>query len=96
MAKRMIRVGLVGVGSAAQVNHLPSLKKLEGVELVALCDRDAEKASRVAQKFGIEHAYGRFEDLLADESIDAVDITTPNYLHAPMAEAALEAGKHVL
>jgi len=96
VAKKTLRIGLVGVGSAAQVNHLPSLKKLDGVELVALCDRDSEKAARVAQKFGVEHAYARFEDLLADDTIDAVDITTPNYLHAPMAEAALEAGKHVL
>jgi predicted dehydrogenase len=96
VAKKLLRIGLVGVGSAAQVNHLPALKKLDGVELVALCDRDSEKAERVAQRFGVPQAYARFEDLLADESIDAVDITTPNYLHAPMAEAALEAGKHVL
>jgi predicted dehydrogenase len=41
-------------------------------------------------------SYNRFEELLADDSIEAVDITTPNYLHAPMASAALEAGKHVL
>lgn len=96
MAKKTLKVALVGVGAAAQVNHLPALKKLPEVELVALCDRDAEKAARVAQKFGVPHAYSRFEDLLADETIDAVDITTPNYLHAPMAVAALESGKHVL
>jgi predicted dehydrogenase len=96
VAKKTLKVALVGVGAAAQVNHLPALKKLPEVELVALCDRDAEKAARVAQKFGVPHAYSRFEDLLADETIDAVDITTPNYLHAPMAVAALESGKHVL
>ncbi len=96
MAKKMLRIGLVGVGAAAQINHIPALKKLEGVELVALCDRDSEKAQRVAQKFGIGKAHARFEDLLADDTIDAVDITTPNFLHSPMASAALEAGKHVL
>ena len=96
MAKKTLRVALVGVGAAAQINHLPVLKKLEDVELAALCDRDPEKTSRVAQKFGVPTSYTRFEELLNDDSIDAVDITTPNYLHAPMAIAALEAGKHVL
>ena len=96
MAKKSLKVALVGVGAAAQINHLPSLQRLEDVELVALCDRDPEKASRVAQKFGVPTSYNRFEELLANDDIDAVDITTPNYLHAPMAVAALEAGKHVL
>ena len=96
MAKRTFGIGLVGVGSAAQINHLPALKKLEDVRLVALCDRDPEKAGRVAQKFGVPTTYTRFEELLSDEAVDAVDLTTPNYLHAPMAVAALEAGKHVL
>ena len=96
MAKKQLRIALVGVGAAAQINHIPALKKLDGVERVALCARDPEKAQRVAQKFGVANAYNRFEDLLADDNVDAVDITTPNFLHAPMASAALEAGKHVL
>src|SRR5689334_5010769 len=96
LAKKTLKLALVGVGAAAQINHLPALKKMEGVEVAALCDRDPEKAARVAQKFGVPTYYTRFEELLADESIDAVDLTTPNYLHAPMASAALEFGKHVL
>lgn len=96
MAKKTLRIGLVGVGAAAQVNHIPALMKVEDLELVGLCDRDPEKAHRVAQKFGIPRAVGRIEELLGDDSIDAIDLCTPNYLHAPMAVAALEAGKHVL
>jgi predicted dehydrogenase len=96
LAKKTLRIGLVGVGAAAQINHLPALKKMEGIEIAALCDRDPEKAARVAQKFGVPTYYTRFEELLGDDSIDAVDLTTPNYLHAPMASAALEFGKHVL
>lgn len=95
MAKKTLKVGLIGVGAAAQVNHIPALKKIEGLELVALCDRDPEKAQRVAQKYGIARAFNRIEDLL-EEELDAVDICTPNFLHAPMAIAALEAGMHVL
>jgi predicted dehydrogenase len=91
-----LRIGLIGVGAAAQVNHIPAWKRIEGVELVALCDRDPEKAARVAAKFGIPKVHVRVDDLLADEEVDAVDICTPNYLHAPIGTAALESGKHVL
>jgi len=96
MARKHLRVGLVGVGAAAQISHIPALLKAEGVELVALCDRDPVKAARVAQKFGIPRHVSRVDALLADDTIDVVDICTPNFLHAPMAMAALEAGKHVL
>lgn len=96
MARKSLRIGLVGVGAAAQINHIPALKKTEGFELAALCDHDPEKAQRVAQKFSVPKAYSRIEDLLDDDDVDAVDLCTPNFLHAPMAVAALGAGKHVL
>ena len=50
MARKNIRVGLIGVGAAAQINHIPALKRTEGLELVGLYDRDPEKASRVAER----------------------------------------------
>ncbi len=96
MARKTLGVALVGVGAAAQINHIPVLKKTEGVELVALVDRDPEKAARVAQKFAVPHSFGRIEQMLDRDDIDAVDVCTPNFLHAPMAIAALESGKHVL
>jgi predicted dehydrogenase len=91
-----VGVGLVGVGAAAQINHIPALKRTPGLELVALCDPDEEKAARVAQKFGVPVSCTRIEEMLDRDDIDAVDICTPNFLHAPIATAALEAGKHVL
>ncbi len=94
MARKTLRVGLVGLGAAAQVSHIPALKKIADLELAALCDRDPEKGARVAQKFQVPRSYNRFEELLSDD-VDVVDICTPNYLHAPMAVSALEAGKHV-
>jgi predicted dehydrogenase len=96
VARKTLRIGLVGVGAAAQVSHIPVLKRIEDVELVALCDRDGEKAARVATKFQVPNSTSRLDDLLANDEIDAIDICTPNFLHAPMAAAALEAGKHVL
>jgi predicted dehydrogenase len=96
VARKNLKIGLVGVGGTAQVNHIPALMKVEGLELVGLVDRDPEKAQRVAQKFGIPVSGDRVELLLDMEDLDAVDICTPNFLHAPIAIAALEAGKHVL
>jgi predicted dehydrogenase len=96
LARKPLRIGLTGVGVAAQVSHIPAIKRTDGLELVALCDRDREKATRVAQKFQIASATDRFDDLLEDDALDAIVVTTPNFLHAPMAIAALEAGKHVL
>jgi predicted dehydrogenase len=96
VARKNLRLALVGVGAAAQIAHIPAIKRMEGIELAALCDRDPEKAARVAAKFQVPKVHARFDDLLADEEIDAIDVCTPNYLHAPMGIAALEANKHVL
>ena len=96
MAKKVLKAALVGVGVAGQVSHIPAWKKLEGVELVTLVDRDQEKAQRVAQRFGIPNATTAIDEVLEDPEIDMIDICTPNFLHAPLAIAALESGKHVL
>jgi predicted dehydrogenase len=96
VAKKVLKAALVGVGVAGQVSHIPAWKKLEGVELVTLVDRDQEKAQRVAQRFGVPNATTAIDEVLEDPEIDLVDICTPNFLHAPLAIAALESGKHVL
>src|SRR4029450_5722646 len=94
--QRPIRLGLIGVGVVAQVNHLPALKGRRDVEVIALCDDDVEKARMVAQHFGIGRAVADYETLLRNEELDAGIIATPNHLHAPMAQAPLGYGKHVL
>jgi predicted dehydrogenase len=96
VAKRPIRLGVIGVGVVAQVNHLPALKARRDAEVVVVCDDDLEKARMVAQHFGIGRAVGDSEALLRMDEIDAVILATPNHLHAPLAVAALGYGKHVL
>ncbi len=90
-----IQVGLVGCGSIAQIAHLPTLKKLKGVELVALCDADIRKASILADRFSIPNVFGDIEEMFQKCKLDAVFILTPNNLHLPMSLIALENGAHV-
>jgi UDP-N-acetylglucosamine 3-dehydrogenase len=90
-----IKIGVIGSGSIAQHRHLPEYAANKLVEIVAVCDVVEERANKVAAKYNAK-AYTDYEELLEDESIDAVSVCTPNYLHAPISIAALNAGKHVL
>lgn len=91
-----IRIGMVGAGAIAQVAHLPVLRKLKGVEIVAICDNDGAKARALAQRMGIGGAYTDIEELLEFGKVDAVVICTPNHLHEAHALSALAAGAHVV
>ncbi len=89
------RVAVVGVGNIAQTVHLPLLKRLPEVELVAVCDRVGSKARLVAERFGVPHAFSRLDELWHLEGLDIVDICTTTDAHPEIACAALEHGKHV-
>ena len=89
-----LRAALVGVGRIADMHYL-GYSALPMAEVAAICDVDSDLLRRRADEWGVEKTYSDFNDLLSDSDVDAVDIITPHYLHAPMAIAALEAGKHV-
>ena len=97
----IVRIGFIGLGRGRA--HLNSVKQLEGVEIVAICDLLPEKIIN-AQKMlkGSSHnpqVYTGKEDawkkLCDREDIDLVYISTPWDLHVPMALYAMEQGKHV-
>jgi UDP-N-acetylglucosamine 3-dehydrogenase len=90
-----IKVGVIGCGSIAKHRHLPEYARNEQVEIVAVCDIVEDRVNEFAVQYNAK-AYTNFEELLADSNIDAVSVCTPNYLHAPISIAALNAGKHVL
>lgn len=91
-----VRVGVLGLGSIAQVVHLPVLATMEGVNLVAVCDADHAKARAIAGRFGIPRVHVNDEQVFRSDDLDAIVICTPSHLHETQAIAALEAGKHVL
>ncbi|MEK5389982.1 Gfo/Idh/MocA family oxidoreductase [Margalitia sp. FSL K6-0131] len=93
-----LKVAIIGCGGIANGKHLPSLSKIEQVEIVAFCDIEIEKAKKAAEKYGTSEAavYGDYKQLLKDPSIDVVHVCTPNISHAEISIAALESGKHVM
>ena len=91
-----LKVAVVGGGSISQIAHLPVLKKLDDVEITAICDIDKSKVNVLSEKFDIPHWYYTIEDLFKNEMLDAVHICTTNLFHFPMSYLALKNGVHVL
>jgi predicted dehydrogenase len=92
---KKLRSVVFGTGFMGRV-HTEGIRRLGNVEVAAIAASSAEKARKFADELCVEGATGDYHELLADASIDAVHICTPNALHFPMAMAALSAGKHVL
>jgi predicted dehydrogenase len=90
-----LKIGIIGTGGIAQA-HLPALKKIQGVEVVAACDIREEALRSTAQKFEIPKTFHDYNDLLALKEVKAVSICTPNHVHAAPTIAAFKAGKHVI
>ncbi|WP_313557651.1 Gfo/Idh/MocA family protein [Agrobacterium cavarae] len=93
---QMIRWGVLGCAGIAAKAVIPAIQSSRLGRVAAIASRDAEKASAMATRFGIEKSYGSYEDLLSDPDIDAIYNPLPNHLHVPMTIKALEHGKPVL
>ena len=91
-----LRIAVVGTGAIAQIAHLPVLRKMRGVNVVALCDIDRAKARSLADRFEIPDVYIDLEDLFDAGELDAIVISTPSHLHQPYTLEALAAGVDVL
>ena len=90
------RLGILGLGSIAQVVHLPIMAQLDGAQVIAACDADRAKTRALAARFGIPRTHSSDAEVIEADDIDALVICTPNHLHAEQAITALESGKHVL
>lgn len=100
--ERSIGVGVIGMGWMGAV-HARAYSRLRqhypdsGLfpRLVAVADDVPGRAEAAVRQFGAEHAYTDWRELLANPDIDAVSVTVPNFLHAQIGVAVLEAGKHL-
>lgn len=92
-----IRIGLIGCGLMAKA-HLPGYQAATSrAEIVMCCDNNSQLAQDFAAKLDNKpQIVTDWQEVLADKSIDAVDICAPHFLHAPIVLAAAKAGKHIL
>lgn len=93
---KKLRWGVLGVARIATVKVIPAMQRGALTEVAAIASRNLSKAQAAARDLGIETAYGSYEELLADPTIDAIYNPLPNHLHVPWSIRAAEAGKHVL
>ncbi|MDW7656469.1 MAG: Gfo/Idh/MocA family oxidoreductase [Bacillota bacterium] len=98
MSKKGFKVGIIGCGGIANGKHMPALKKLANVKMVAFCDLIPERADKAAAEYGSKNAkvFTDYRELLALPELDVIHVLTPNKSHAPITIAALEAKKHVM
>lgn len=87
----MLKVGLVGVGGISGA-HIPAWNEMEDAELVAICDIRTERM----EKYPDKRHYTDFDEMLANEELDILDICLPTYLHADFAVKAMEKGINVI
>jgi predicted dehydrogenase len=90
-----IKIGIIGTGNISSM-HILGFKSHPKVEVVALCDKRRKTVEKMADRWNINRIYRNYHDVLKQQEIDAVAILTPHHLHAPIAIAAAETGKHIL
>jgi predicted dehydrogenase len=95
MSDQQVRIGFIGAGGIARQRHIPNLKKIDGVELVAVANRSRDSSEKAAGDLGFTEAEDHWQSLVERTDIDAVFIGTWPYMHNELSNAALQAGKHV-
>ena len=89
-----ITAAVIGTGFIGTV-HLQALRRL-GVQVKGVLGSSPERSAERASALGVPHAYGSIEELVADETVDVVHVTSPNHAHYAQVMALLGAGKHVI
>lgn len=91
-----LKWAVLGAGDVAQRRTMPAIKKAKNAELFSVFSRTEEKAKRVAEEYGAERYYTDIDELLSDDDIDAVYISTPPYLHCEHTCLAAEHGLDIV
>ena len=92
---KKVRVGIVGLGFIGP-HHMEAIRRLGFAEVTAIAQSSEKSAREKAEHHFIGKSYGDWREMVADPDIDVIDVTTPTHLHAPIALAAIEAGKHII
>ena len=95
MMKRKLRIAMAGAGFASGL-HLAGWKRLDNVEVVAICDFNAEKAAARAREFGVPEVFSDANEMLAAVKPDAIDIVAPMAAHVSLCHLAADRGVDIL
>ena len=90
----MINIGHIGLGRMGMF-HAENIASINNANLYALCDLNDELLKETAERLNVEKTYNDFDEMIADENIDAITITSPSFLHTEQISKALKSGKHV-
>ena len=93
---RLLRLGILGCGPISQIAHFDAVRKARNVELTAVCDLADDLRERMTALHQPRAAYRSYEEMLADDRVEAVLIGVADQFHVPLALQAIAAGKHVL
>jgi len=104
---KQIQIGAIGVGRISRGHDLPAIFKYDNARVIAVCDLDETRAElgkefvceaytkKLGKPYDAVRVYHDYHELLANQEIDAVVISTPDHQHAIVAAAAVRAGKDV-
>ncbi len=90
-----VKIGIIGAKFAGDF-HAQSWAWVPGANIYAIADIDTEAMNNFASVHNVTRTYDDYKKLLEDPEIDLVDICLPNFLHAEVTIAAMEAGKDVI
>jgi predicted dehydrogenase len=91
-----VRWGILSTAKIAREKVIPAMQQAANCDIVAIASRNIAQAQEVADRLKIPSVYGCYEELLNDQTIDAVYIPLPNHMHVEWAIKSIRAGKHVL
>lgn len=96
ISKDKLGIGIIGAGTFANITMLPALKNIADYEFVAIADINTPAAKHTQQKYGFGYSTADYKEILKDDSIDFVFVTTRHDTHAQITLDALDAGKNVM
>src|SRR5262245_53954986 len=92
----MFRWGILSTAKIAREQLLPAMLDSENGKVTAIASRDRDRARALADRFGAEHTFGSYDELLSSYDVDGVYIPLPTSQHVEWTLKAANAGKHVL
>jgi predicted dehydrogenase len=92
---RTIKAAVIGAGFIGPA-HIEALRRIDGVEVVAVASNNVKQAEQIAEKYALTHAYHSWEECVRDDSIEVIHNCTPNNLHFEINKAVMQRGKHIV